>query len=292
MAYLSHSRRRSPHDAHYYWKEDELELLRRLAADGCPTRQIALRLGRSPKAVRSKASELGVSLTHYGRELRNNYPDSEGETTVHKQRRVVVNIDFDFHTLTYDQRLALAEALRTSVPDGYVHSGGDTLMEDVMVQHMARNAGVDVPDDLALPEIDAEGEPDWRNLDATQIRELLGIPLAPVPPEPERFIPLRFRPSAPRTARAERPDDASDGSDPTACDAAAVPPRLRFKLGRLERRCLAAMAKAKEDRRQEELEGRALTPGQERHLFMLQINADAGHAWAKQELRKLKASGF
>lgn len=294
MAYLSHTRRRSPHDTHYYWKEDELELLRRLAADGCPTRQIALRLGRSPKAVRSKASELGVSLTHYGRELRSNYPDSEVETTVHKQRRVVVNIDFDFRTLSFDQRLALAEALRTSVPDGYVHSGRDTLVEEVYVHYLARNAGVEIPPQEPLAEIEVEEEPDWRNLDATQIRERLGIPLAPVPPKPERFIPLRFRPSAPRPARATHPDtgEGNEGSDAHADDQAAAPPRLRIKLGIHERRCLAALARQEEERRQVELEGRALTPGQETHLFMLRVNADAGHTWAKRELRKLKASGL
>lgn len=295
MAYLSHSRRRSPHDTHYYWKEGDLAVLRELAADGYPTRQIALRLGRSPKAVRSKASELGVSLTHYGRELRNNYPDPEGQTTVHKQRRVVVNIDFDFHSLSFDQRLALAEALRASVPDGYVHSGRDTMVEEVVVHYLARKAGVEIPKEESLAAIDAEEEPDWRNLDATQIRERLGIPLAPAAPKPERFIPLRFRPGRPRPAQAERSDgaDGAEGDNhATADDAADAPPRRRIKLGIHERRCLAALAKQDEERRQAELEGRALTPGQETHLFMLQVNADAGHTWAKRELRKLKASGF
>lgn len=247
MAYLSRPRRRSPLDAHYYWKEEELTLLRTLAADGLATRQIALRLGRSPKAVRSKASEIGVTLLHYGRELRKKYPDPAGETSQHKKKQIVVTVDFDFRALTYDQRLALAEALRASVPDDYEHSGRDTVVEEISVRHMARDAGLDVASETPLPELDADGDPDWRHLDAAQIREMLGIPLAPVPPKPERYIPLRFRP------REERPE-------PT------------------ER----VVEKTKPKR----------TLGQQLHISMLESNAAMGHAWAKEELRKLKASGF
>lgn len=281
MAYLSRPRRRSPLDAHYYWKESELALLRTLAADGLPTRQIALRLGRSPKAVRSKASEIGVTLLHYGRELRKNYPDPEGDTSLHKKKRIVVTVDFDFRALTYDQRLALAEALRASVPDGHAHSGRDTLIEEIAVHHMARNAGVDVPDAATLPELDADGDPDWRDLDAAQIREMLGIPLAPVPPKPERYIPLRFRP------RVERPEPPAGGApiDEPSLDVSS-------KADRAERLFQAISDKRDAAGREGDKTRRKRALGQHLHLSMLELNADAGHTWAKQELRKLKASGF
>jgi len=225
VAYLSHTRRRSPKDGSYYWKEEELAKLRTLAADGTATRQIALRLGRSPKAVRSKASELGIPLLQYGRELRHRYPDPAGERTRHKRTRIVVTTDFDFRTLTYDQRLALAEALRTSVPAGYVHRGDDVRLEELSAQVMAQRAGIELPgfapfpaveeEDpaIVMPEIDENGELDFRHMDAAQIRAALGIPLAPTPPAapaPERYVPLRFRP------RVQRGGAAKEGRDERA----------------------------------------------------------------------------
>ena len=44
------------------WSPAEAGRLGRLAAENTPTRVIGLKLGRTPDAVRSKASELGVSL--------------------------------------------------------------------------------------------------------------------------------------------------------------------------------------------------------------------------------------
>ena len=44
------------------WTPDEVEELRRLAEGNTPTRVIGLKLGRTETAVRSKASEEGISL--------------------------------------------------------------------------------------------------------------------------------------------------------------------------------------------------------------------------------------
>ena len=44
------------------WKPSEVTKLRELAAGNMPTRVIGLKLGRTPAAVYSKASETGVSL--------------------------------------------------------------------------------------------------------------------------------------------------------------------------------------------------------------------------------------
>lgn len=44
------------------WSESDGAALRRLAGQNTPTRVIGLKLGRSEAAVRTKASELNVSL--------------------------------------------------------------------------------------------------------------------------------------------------------------------------------------------------------------------------------------
>jgi hypothetical protein len=44
------------------WKSSEVSQLRRLARENTPTRVIGLKLGRTPAAVRAKASEKKVSL--------------------------------------------------------------------------------------------------------------------------------------------------------------------------------------------------------------------------------------
>lgn len=44
------------------WSSTDVSALRRLAAGNTPTRVAALKLERTPSAVASKASELGVSL--------------------------------------------------------------------------------------------------------------------------------------------------------------------------------------------------------------------------------------
>jgi hypothetical protein len=48
----------------HLWRADELEMLRSLAPLRLPTRVIALRLGRSSRAVYTKASREGISLKH------------------------------------------------------------------------------------------------------------------------------------------------------------------------------------------------------------------------------------
>ncbi len=45
-----------------HWTSAEVRQLNHLAAQNTPTRVIGLKLGRSEEAVRSKASEKGVSL--------------------------------------------------------------------------------------------------------------------------------------------------------------------------------------------------------------------------------------
>jgi hypothetical protein len=44
------------------WTSADKSMLRRLASENTPTRVIGLKLGRTEDAVRSKASELDVSL--------------------------------------------------------------------------------------------------------------------------------------------------------------------------------------------------------------------------------------
>ncbi|MEE9129243.1 MAG: hypothetical protein V3T84_04445 [Phycisphaerales bacterium] len=44
------------------WTRDQVAQLKRLAKQNTPTRVIGLKLGRTEDAVRSKASEKGVSL--------------------------------------------------------------------------------------------------------------------------------------------------------------------------------------------------------------------------------------
>lgn len=44
------------------WAPEDVKQLRQLAKGNTPTRVIGLKLGRTENAVRSKASELGISL--------------------------------------------------------------------------------------------------------------------------------------------------------------------------------------------------------------------------------------
>jgi hypothetical protein len=44
------------------WTKDDLSQLRKLAKENTPLRIIGLKLGRSPYAIRTKASEKGISL--------------------------------------------------------------------------------------------------------------------------------------------------------------------------------------------------------------------------------------
>jgi hypothetical protein len=44
------------------WSKEDVAQLKELAKQNTPTRVAAIKLGRTPEAVQSKASELGVSL--------------------------------------------------------------------------------------------------------------------------------------------------------------------------------------------------------------------------------------
>lgn len=44
------------------WTRTEVKELRKLAAENTPTRVIGLKLGRTPDAVRTRASDEGISL--------------------------------------------------------------------------------------------------------------------------------------------------------------------------------------------------------------------------------------
>ena len=66
---------KSTRNAGKRWRPAEEQQLGRLAAQNTPTRVIGLKLGRTPDSVRSKASELRVSLkptnqSPYGRKKR------------------------------------------------------------------------------------------------------------------------------------------------------------------------------------------------------------------------------
>lgn len=53
---------KSTRNANTRWKSSDERKLRQLARRNTPTRVIGLKLGRTEDAVRSKASEIGVSL--------------------------------------------------------------------------------------------------------------------------------------------------------------------------------------------------------------------------------------
>ena len=44
------------------WTEDDISQLRELAKENRPLRIIGIKLGRTPDAIRTKASEKGISL--------------------------------------------------------------------------------------------------------------------------------------------------------------------------------------------------------------------------------------
>lgn len=53
---------KSTRNAGKHWSTDDVRQLERLADGNTPTRVIGLKLGRTEDAVRSKASEEGISL--------------------------------------------------------------------------------------------------------------------------------------------------------------------------------------------------------------------------------------
>ncbi len=53
---------KSTRNAGKLWTDDQVSKLRKLARQHTPTRVIGLELGRTEEAIRSKASEEGISL--------------------------------------------------------------------------------------------------------------------------------------------------------------------------------------------------------------------------------------
>lgn len=53
---------KTPSNSGQPWTPGDTRALRKLADENTPTRVMALKLGRTPTAVQSKAVELGVSL--------------------------------------------------------------------------------------------------------------------------------------------------------------------------------------------------------------------------------------
>jgi hypothetical protein len=49
------------------WTASDITMLRNLARQNTPTRVIGLKLGRTPSAVRAKASQHGISLKPHNR---------------------------------------------------------------------------------------------------------------------------------------------------------------------------------------------------------------------------------
>jgi len=44
------------------WEKSDISLLKKLVTENTPTRVIGLKLGRTPEAIYSEASKLGISL--------------------------------------------------------------------------------------------------------------------------------------------------------------------------------------------------------------------------------------
>lgn len=102
-----------------YWSAADMATLVRLAEAQATTRQIALELGRTPLAVRLKASRMGLPLTaHEVRRSAKRHAKRQGKaaaaevTTLRKRPRLAITVDFDLSTLTRHERRQLAERLR------------------------------------------------------------------------------------------------------------------------------------------------------------------------------------
>lgn len=93
--------------SHQFWTREEMEELVRLAQKGVVTAGIARLLSRSPKSVRNKASQIGVPLAG----------DRGWSPRDTRRLRVVVTADFDFSTLSEDERRDLARRLLESLPE-------------------------------------------------------------------------------------------------------------------------------------------------------------------------------
>lgn len=103
-----------------YWSAADIAALVRLAEAQATTRQIALELGRTPLAIRLKASRMGLALTAHEvrrsakRHAKRQGRVAEAETTrLRKRPRIAITVDFDLTTLTRAERQQLAERLRS-----------------------------------------------------------------------------------------------------------------------------------------------------------------------------------
>lgn len=92
-----------------YWTRLEMEEFVRHARAHLSTLEIAKRMLRTPKAIRNKASQLGVSLSRGGAQGR---PQAINPAI----RRVVVTADFDISGLSAEERRALAARLLDGLP--------------------------------------------------------------------------------------------------------------------------------------------------------------------------------
>jgi hypothetical protein len=93
--------------SHQFWTREEMEELVRMARAGMLTWVIARALSRPAKSVRNKASLMGVALGGE-RSWRPRDP---------RRLRVQVTVDFDFTTLSEDERRDLAKRLLESLPE-------------------------------------------------------------------------------------------------------------------------------------------------------------------------------
>jgi len=105
-----------------YWSDEDIANLVRLAGIRASTVQIAIELGRTPKAIRNKASSMGLALTAYAAKRQARRRDrEEGAAALNrshrKRRTLTVTVDFDISSLTRDERLALAARLLEAEPE-------------------------------------------------------------------------------------------------------------------------------------------------------------------------------
>lgn len=90
-----------------YWTREEMEELVALAQAGKSALDIAKRMLRTPKSIRSKASRIGVPIAR----------KSTGRPDIDPRlRRIVVTAEFDITSLSVEERRALAARLLEGLP--------------------------------------------------------------------------------------------------------------------------------------------------------------------------------
>jgi len=119
------ARKEKERQSPYFWRARHVQLLRRLIDEGKETWYLSASLGRSPKAIRSKASELGLALP--GPALRRR-PVEQGGTKgrVKPHRRLTLtSTDVEFSALDFAERHELALKLLASLPEGWRPEGAE-----------------------------------------------------------------------------------------------------------------------------------------------------------------------